>query len=155
MTYDLAEAWDPMCRPMLLMKLVTIRTPVSSEAIHVDPNALSRSIPFQVNLDSSVSMPIVLVDAASSSTLPKSALSRRGPPGKFYCGSYAAELLGTLRTKGSFSRATLSPEATEVDRLNFRYFMKRLVGEELVELFFRILFLPRSQYTFFLVSSTD
>jgi hypothetical protein len=87
---------------------------------------------FQVNLDSSVSMPIILVDTVSSPTLPKSTLSRQGPPGKFYRGRYAVELLGTLRTKGSFARAMLSPEATEIDRSNFRHFMKRLLGEELV-----------------------
>ncbi|XP_006458055.1 hypothetical protein AGABI2DRAFT_115074 [Agaricus bisporus var. bisporus H97] len=94
------------------------------------------SIPFQVNLDSSVSMPILLIDAVSSHTLPKSTLSQRGPPGKFYYGRHAVDLLGTLRSRGSFSRAVLTQEATEISRMNFRHFKKRLLGEELVEFTF-------------------
>lgn len=98
--------------------------------------SLPRSIPFQVNLDSSVSMPILLIDAVSSHTLPKSTLSQRGPPGKFYYGRHAVDLLGTLRSRGSFSRAVLTQEATEINRMNFRHFKKRLLGEELVEFTF-------------------
>lgn len=92
-------------------------------------------MPFQVNLDSSISVPILLVDTVSSSVFPKFALSQRGPPGKFYRGSYAVDLLGTLRTKGSFARVKLSPDATKVYGVNFGLFVKRL-SDELVRVSF-------------------
>ncbi|KAF9454566.1 hypothetical protein P691DRAFT_806734 [Macrolepiota fuliginosa MF-IS2] len=88
------------------------------------------SIPFQINLDASTTIPVLFVDAITSSTFPGSAMSRRGPPGKFYRGSHATDLLGTLRTKGSFARVRLSPEVDARDQ-NFKHLVKRLINGEL------------------------
>lgn len=62
-------------------------------------------------------------------------MSQRGPPGKFYRGSHATDLLGTLRTKGSFARIQLFPEAIDAHDQNFRHFTKRLSNDELVGMF--------------------
>ncbi len=88
-------------------------------------------------LNSEVDIPVVLKDvcAATSPNLrPLNELAlnaTRGPPGKFYKGEAAFELVGALRAGGSCARVALEEEDNKF-KVHYERFQNRLNDGELV-----------------------
>jgi len=88
----------------------------------------SRSSPFSLNLDSTVSIPVVLTHPLSSM---ETIVGKRGPPGKFYNQQSAMALLDTLRTGGPSGKVVSNINPTDDQRTHFDRFCSRLNAGEL------------------------
>lgn len=95
----------------------------------------STSSPFFLNLDTSVSIPIVLRNASQS--IPESLslnMVSNGTPGKFYGAEAALGLLGAIRAGGSSVLVDVDQGASPEDKKGFSHFSSRLQAGNLVSL---------------------
>lgn len=90
---------------------------------------------FFLNLDTSVSIPIVLRNASQS--IPESLslnMVSNGTPGKFYGAEAALGLLGAIRAGGSSVIVDVDQGASPEDKKGFSHFSSRLQAGDLVSL---------------------
>ncbi|KAH0583783.1 hypothetical protein H2248_009386 [Termitomyces sp. 'cryptogamus'] len=95
---------------------------------------IAHSSPFFININSSVSIPVILTDVAPShpgSPSLEFIIAKRGPPGVFYSQSAALVLLDTLRTGGPSAKIGLHPSANLDHKNQFEQFRSRLSAGEL------------------------
>jgi hypothetical protein len=100
---------------------------------------------FQLSLDYSVALPLILKDVNSSiSTSPslESIVTQRpqGPPGKFYRKEPALAVLDSLATGGSSARVSLDLDSDEKQAQIFERFVAKLRAGELVSRVVRVTF---------------
>lgn len=106
-------------------------------------NHRSASSRLFLNLDASVSIPVVFV-AASPPDCFSSLTSTKGTPGKFYSTDAALTLLGTVRAVGASAFVIVDEnEATNEEKAHFERFWARLENGDLVSLQFFIPIRPR------------
>ncbi|KAL6300125.1 hypothetical protein BKA93DRAFT_803028 [Sparassis latifolia] len=85
-----------------------------------------------LSLDSAVSVPVILRDVTpKGSTLDNVGKNLKGPPGKFYKGEYASNLVDSLRMEGSCARLAIDPNAEEVHKQHLKRFRTCLLAGEL------------------------
>jgi hypothetical protein len=127
------EPVDPQLRKLLLLYwfIPVFRSLGRSSAVPLLDNS------FLLNLDSSVSVPVVLkdVNAASSLDLPPLGTiitqTPRSPPGKFYRPE-SSVILDTLKTGGPSARLSPKEGATDVETQHFERFRQRLQSGDIV-----------------------
>ena len=91
----------------------------------------SKSPPFFVKLDSSISIPVFLVDISPPNTSPF-AVGSKGPniPGKFYKLEPSLSLLDTMRTGGPSAQVVVLENVADEIKQHFERFAARLeVGD--------------------------
>ena len=90
-----------------------------------------------LNLDSSVSIPIALLDAPGpSSNSLNVQIGSKGPSGKFYHMQAALALLGTLRASGRSAIVVVDEHGSSEDKDHFIRFSARLERGDIVSHFF-------------------
>lgn len=97
----------------------------------------SKSSRLFLNLDTSVSIPIVLRNASHS--IPESLslnMVSNGTPGKFYGAEAALSLLGAIRAGGNSVIVDVDQSASPEDKKGFSHFSSRLQAGNLVSLNF-------------------
>lgn len=80
-----------------------------------------------LNLDSSLSVPALLINPTTPDTdtlIPM--MGNRGAPGKFYGKEASLTLLGTLRAGGLSANIVVDDEATKEEKEHFKLFCARL-----------------------------
>jgi hypothetical protein len=96
---------------------------------------------FPLNLDSSVSVPVILRDVNPSSSFESPPLesiisnASKSPPGKFYKPESGAVLLNTLKTGGPSARLMLTETADSIAIQHFDRFQRRLQAGDIVNSF--------------------
>jgi hypothetical protein len=104
--------------------------------VHIFTNGNHRipSTPSSLNLDSSLSIPILLTATSPSpSGSPiEFIVGQGGPSGKFYQQQAALSLLDTLRTGGPSAKIALDTNATDDQQEHFQRFHSRLQSGDLV-----------------------
>lgn len=96
----------------------------------------SKSPPFLINLDSSISIPVLLVDISPPNTS-LFAVGSKGPnvPGKFYKVERCLSLLDTMRTGGPSAQVVVLENVADETKRHFERFAARLeVGDVFVAL---------------------
>ncbi|KAK7020520.1 Chromodomain Y-like protein 2 [Favolaschia claudopus] len=107
-----------------LWKRATIFGPLGLGS-DTSPKAPSDSKPFSLKLDTTIVVPLDLIDVHNSlNTIIKEDAS--GPPGKFFKSPNAMKLLDTIRTGGPSARVVISSGATEEQQAHFKRFRSRL-----------------------------
>ncbi|KAF8163375.1 hypothetical protein B0H34DRAFT_695258 [Crassisporium funariophilum] len=88
---------------------------------------LQKSTQLFLNLDSAVSIPILLLALPNApSDLLSIKTGSKGPPGKFYRSETALSLLGSMRAGGTSAVVVIGEDATADERSHFMRFSKRL-----------------------------
>jgi hypothetical protein len=105
----------------------TIFGPLGLGSEPVAKTEQSKSSRLFLNLDTSVSIPIVLRNASQSISNSLSLnMGSNGTPGKFYCAEAALVLLGAIRAGGSSVIVDVDQEASPEDKEGFSSFSSRL-----------------------------
>ena len=91
-----------------------------------------------LNLDSSVSIPIALLDAPGPSSSLNVQIGSKGPSGKFYHMQAALALLGTLRASGTSAIVVVDEYGSTEDKDHFVRFSTRLEQGDIVSCFFTV-----------------
>ena len=86
-----------------------------------------------LNLDSSVSIPLALLESSISLNVQ---IGSKGPSGKFYHMQAALALLGTLRASGTSAIVVVDEYGSLEDRDHFLRFSARLERGDIVSHFF-------------------
>lgn len=121
---------------------------LGSEAQRKNP----QSAPFYLNLDSSITIPIVLTSPSSSID---KGMGQGDPPGKFYQPEPALSLLNTLRTGGSSAKFEVASSATEEQKGHFVVFRSRLQSGELVRLCVHFTTFSNYHFQFIAIAGTE
>ncbi|KAG6899740.1 hypothetical protein C0993_007269 [Termitomyces sp. T159_Od127] len=124
--------------PIPLWKQPTMFGPLGF-ALNSQPNeivapGIAQTAPFFININSLVSIPVILTDVAPlhPGTLSlEFIVANRGPPGVFYKQKAALALLDTLRTGGPSAKIGLHPSANSNQKSQFEQFCYRLSAGEL------------------------
>jgi len=90
------------------------------------PQTFSESKLFLLKLDTTVNVPLNLLNASQSLDTLICEKPSTSPPGKFFAHSNALRLLDTVRTGGPAARAQISDSATEEQKTHFMRFRSRL-----------------------------
>ncbi|TFK42504.1 hypothetical protein BDQ12DRAFT_732150 [Crucibulum laeve] len=84
----------------------------------------AQSFSLSLNLDSSVSVPVMLTDVAAASK--GKIVGGSGPPGKFYSAEHAQALISTLRTGGPSAHVQIVGHASDENKRHWEHFSARL-----------------------------
>ncbi|KAG6874219.1 hypothetical protein C0995_003765 [Termitomyces sp. Mi166 len=133
-----SNATSTLQASMVLWKQPTMFGPLgfglSSQPNEVVASDIAQTSPFFININSSVSIPVMLTDVALShpgSPSLEFIVAKRGPPGVFYNQKAALVLLDTLRTGGPSAKIGLHPSASSDHKSQFEQFRSRLSAGEL------------------------
>ncbi|KAG6898358.1 hypothetical protein C0992_009033 [Termitomyces sp. T32_za158] len=124
--------------PMPLWKQPTMFGPlgfgINSQPNEIVASDIAQTSPFFININSLVSIPVILTDVGPShpgSVSLEFIVAKRGPPGVFYKQKAALVLLDTLRAGGPSAKIGLHPSATSNHQSQFKQFCSRLSDGEL------------------------
>ncbi|KAF9535264.1 hypothetical protein CPB83DRAFT_841483 [Crepidotus variabilis] len=106
--------------------------PLSLGFNHGSESSSSSSSRIYLNLDSSVSIPALLVNTTNTeieNLAPQ--MGSKETPGKFYSSEAALTLLGTVRAGGVAAQVALDENSTSEDKVHFKHFIERLQNGDL------------------------
>ncbi|KAH9854226.1 hypothetical protein C2E23DRAFT_89037 [Lenzites betulinus] len=130
-TTRVASAWSQstIFGPLAL-GLGAARNQAQTDA--VNSSSAAKRYTLNLNLDSSISIPVTLKDTHAPTTfLEKIDANARNPTGKFYKDEAAIVLLNTLDPQASYARVALSDGTTDEQKKHFERFISRISAGEL------------------------